>query len=147
MDLNGQWADALLARESLHLAWLLVWALLSIVVGTALIAYVRWRDITSPLITHFAIQTIAWGAIDAIISLSARYGLEERDLAGAVSLDRFVWLNIGLDVGYVGIGLTLAICGWQLGRRMGLVGAGCGIMVQGLALTLLDLALSRHILR
>ena len=87
------------------------------------------------------------GAIDAIISLSARTGLKERDLAGAVALDRFVWLNIGLDVGYVGIGLTLAICGWQLGRRMGLVGAGCGIMVQGLALTLLDLVLSRHILR
>ena len=147
MDLTGQWADALLAREHLHLAWLLVWALLSIVVGTALIAFVRWRGITSPLITHFAIQTAAWGAIDAIISLVARYGLKERDLASAVALDRFVWLNIGLDVGYVGIGLTLAICGWRLGRRLGLVGAGCGIMVQGLALTLLDLILSRAILR
>ena len=119
MDLNGQWADALLARESLHLAWLLVWALLSIVVGTALIAFLRWRDVTSPLITHFAIQTAAWGVIDAIISLSARYGLKERDLAGAVALDRFVWLNIGLDVGYVGMASPSRSVGGSSGAGWG----------------------------
>ena len=65
-----------------------------------------------------------------------------RDVSSATRLDRFVWFNNGLDVGYVAVGLTLAIVGWQLGRRLGLVGAGVGIVVQGLALLILDLRFS-----
>ncbi|MFM9014132.1 MAG: DUF6992 family protein, partial [Gemmatimonadota bacterium] len=68
-------------------------------------------------------------------------------LAGAVALDRFVWLNVGLDLGYVLVGLTLALTGWRLGRRLGLVGAGLGVRVQGRALALLDLQLTARILR
>jgi hypothetical protein len=64
-----------------------------------------------------------------------------------VRLDRFVWLNIGLDAGYVAVGATLALLGWRFGRRLGLVGAGIGVIVQGLALTVLDLQLASGIVR
>jgi hypothetical protein len=65
-------------------------------------------------------------------------GLALRDVAGATRLDRILWLNIGLDVGYVAVGLTLALLGWALGRRLALVGAGMGVIVQGLGLVVLD---------
>ena len=145
--LSGQWADSLLSFERLHLLKLLVWALLSITAGTALIALQRIRRQHSPLLTHFAIQSVAWGLVDAAIVGVARRGLAVRDYAGAVALDRFVWLNIGLDGGYFAVGLTLALLGWRLDRRFGLVGAGLGITVQGLALVVLDLQLAATILR
>ena len=147
MSFEGQWADALLAAERFHLLKLTAWAALSVVAGTALLTALRVRRMASPLVTHFAIQCIAWGAIDLAIVLWARQGLALRDLTGAVALDRFVWLNVGLDLGYVLVGLTLALTGWRLGRRAGLVCAGIGVVVQGLALALLDLQLTARILR
>lgn len=145
--LVGQWADALLEVEQLHVLKLLVWAALSILVGTALIALIRVRRAESPLLLHFGVQAVAWGAVDAAIAVWARSGLALRDLPSAVALDRFVWLNIGLDVGYVGVGTTLAILGARGLRRPGLVGAGLGVVVQGLALTVLDLQLAAGIVR
>lgn len=145
--LNGQWADALLQVEQLHLLKLLVWAAISIVAGTALITLVRVRRPSAPLLLHFGVQAVAWGAVDAAIAVWARSGLAMRDLASAVALDRFVWFNIGLDVGYVGVGATLAILGVRGERRPGLVGAGLGVVVQGLALTVLDLQLAAGIVR
>ena len=147
MGLDGQWADALRDAEQLHLLKLGVWAALSILAGSALLAALRVRRTDSPLLRHFAIQCAAWGLVDLAIVLWARRGVTLRDLAGAVALDRFVWLNIGLDLGYVLVGGTVALLGWRLGRHLGLVGAGVGVVVQGLALTLLDLQLSTHILR
>jgi hypothetical protein len=147
MPLQGQWADALLDFERLHVLKLLVWGALSVGVGTALFAFIRVRRIESPLLQHFAIQSGAWGLVNIAIAVWAQRGLRLRDLASAVSLDRFVWLNIGLDVGYIAVGATLALCGWSLGRRLGLVGAGAGVIVQGCALTLLDLQLAAAIVR
>lgn len=147
MEFDGQWADALLDAERLHLLKLTAWAALSIVAGTALVTALHVRRATSPLLTQFAIQCLAWGVIDLAIVLWARQGLALRDLAGAVALDRFVWLNVGLDLGYVLVGGTLALLGWRLGRRLGLVGAGLGVVVQGLSLALLDLQLTARILR
>ena len=147
MPLQGQWADTLLDVERLHVLKLFVWSALSIATGTALLAFLRVRRIESPLLQHFAIQSGAWGVIDLAIALWARTGLHLRDLASAVALDRFVWLNIGLDVGYVAVGATLALTGWRIGRRLRVVGAGCGVVVQGCALTLLDLQLAAAIVR
>lgn len=147
MPLQGQWADSLLDVERLHVLKLLVWGALSVGVGTALLAYLRVRRVDSALLQHFAIQTVAWGVIDIAIAVWARQGLAMRDLASAVALDRFVWLNVGLDLGYVAVGATLALTGWKLGRRHGIVGAGTGVIVQGCALTLLDLQLAAAIVR
>lgn len=145
--LTGQWADSLFQVEQLHLLKLLVWATLSTLTGTALLALLRIRRAASPLLTHFAIQSVAWGVVDLAIALWARGGLALRDLESAVALDRFVWFNIGLDLGYVAVGATLAVLGWRATRRLGLVGAGLGVIVQGLALAVLDLQLAAGIVR
>lgn len=139
---------ALLALERGHLVRLGGWAAASIVGGFAALFYARragsqgqgfWR--------HFGIQSAAWGAVDLLIVLAAWNGLGIRDLAGAIALDRFLWLNIGLDVGYAMVGATLFVFGLRAPRRAGLVGAGVAIVAQGLALLVLDAQLSALIVR
>ena len=141
------WADALLASERAHLLRLAGWGASSLLVGSALLAWLLARRRVSPLLRHFAIQTAAWGAIDLLLAGLSVGSLAVRDLAGATRLDRLLWFNIGLDGGYVMVGLTLALTGWLAGRRLGLVGAGIGVVVQGIALVLLDLVLALHISR
>jgi uncharacterized protein DUF6992 len=132
------WSDTLLLAERAHLMRLLFWGAACVVLGSTLLAVVAARRPQTPLLMHFAVQTAAWGAIDALLAGLAWRGLAERDLAGATHLDRMLWLNCGLDVGYVAVGVALAWTGWVLGRRLGLVGAGMGVVVQGLALLVLD---------
>lgn len=139
------WADVLLSLETTHLLRLALWGGGSVLAGSLLLAWLRWRQVTSSLLTHFAIQTAAWGAVDLAICAWARRGLALRDFEGQTSLVNFLWLNVGLDAGYVGVGVTLAIAAWRLGQRLGGVGAGVGIIVQGLALALLDLRLIAEI--
>lgn len=135
------WADTLLTLEQGHLLRLGVWAGVSMLGGTALLAVLAVRRLAAPLLKHFAIQTAAWGAVNALIALWASRGLALRDFAGAQKLLNILWLNTGLDIGYAAVGLTLVIVGWRWERRLGAVGAGAGVVVQGLALALLDLRL------
>jgi hypothetical protein len=151
------WSDTLLVAERSHLLRLIVWGAGSVLAGslllvTLLVAARRGGGsdgaaaaaaspdggAPSPLLLHFAIQTAAWGAIDLAIALAGWRGLAMRDVDGATRLDRLLWLNAGLDVGYVAVGVTLAVAGWLLGRRLGAVGAGLGVVVQGAALLVLD---------
>lgn len=135
------WADTLLALERGHLQRLLLWAAASIVTGTALFAVVTLRRMTAPMLRHFAIQMAAWGVVNAAIAAWAWRGLGYRDFAGVQHLLNILWLNIGLDAGYAAVGLTLAVLGWRWGQRLGAVGAGIAIILQGLVLALLDLRL------
>ena len=132
------WADALYLAERNHLLRLAAWGAACVLAATLLVLLLTVRRTRSPLVTHFAIQTGAWGLVDLVIALVAWQGLAYRDLAGFTWLDRFLWLNLGLSVGYVAVGVALALTGWRLGRRLALVGAGAGIVVQGLALLVLD---------
>lgn len=141
------WADTLLSAERAHLLRLAIWGGASLIVGGALLALLRLRRERSSLLHHFAIQTAAWGAVDLALALLGRQRLELRDLAGATRLDRSLWLNIGLDTGYVMVGLTLLVLGWRVARRPGLVGAGLGVIVQGSGLAVLDLVLAAQISR
>jgi hypothetical protein len=141
------WGDTLLASERAHLLRLVGWGASSVLIGTALLAWLLMRGWRSPLLRHFAIQTGAWGAIDLALAGVSFRSLAVRDLAGATRLDRLLWLNIGLDGGYVLVGATLIAAGWALGRRLGLLGAGMGVVVQGSALAVLDLILALHISR
>ena len=140
-------ADTLLAAERGHLLRLALWGAMSVVAGSAILALLSARRVRSLLLQHFAIQTAAWGAVDLAICAAAWRGLTLRDLTGAVALDRFLWFNIGLDVGYVAVGVTLAVVGWRLTRSLALIGAGIGVIVQGIALALLDLVLASLITR
>lgn len=136
------WADQVLAFERAHLARLLLWGAASLAVGLGCWVFVRIKRLDVPLLRHFAIQTGAWGAVDLVLALAARPTLALRDYDGVTSLDRFLWFNCGLDVGYVAVGVTLSWCGWKLATSKGLLGAGLGIVMQGAALLLLDLRLA-----
>ena len=133
------WADTLFRAEQQHLLRLLFWSGLSILGGTAALATVVVRRFRSPLLKHFAIQMTAWGLVVAAIAGIAWRGAHFRDVSGAARLERLVWMSIGLDVGYVAIGVVLAGATWALARRMGGVGAGTAIVVQGIALLVIDL--------
>lgn len=141
------WADTLLAAERAHVLRLFAWGGGSILVGTALLTWLHVGRRRSALLEHFGMQTAAWGAVVLALAALARASLGPRDLAAATRLDRLLWLNVGLDVGYALVGITLAVTGWRLGRRLGLVGAGLAVVIQGLALALLDLVLASRISR
>lgn len=141
------WADSLLAAESAHLLRLLAWGTASLLVGTMLLTWLLAGRRRSPLLEQFAIQTAVWGTAVLALTALARASLSLRDLAGATRLDRLLWFNIGLDAGYVLFGIALAVTGWRLGRRLGLFGAGAAIVVQGMALALLDLRFAAQISR
>lgn len=134
----------LLDAERGHLVRLLVWALASMLAGAACLAW-RRRAVAPGFWLHAGIQSVAWGAVDLGIVALAWSGLSPRDLAGAIALDRFLWLNVGLDVGYAMVGATLLILGARAPKRPGLVGAGVAVIVQGVALAVLDLVLSARI--
>jgi uncharacterized protein DUF6992 len=141
------WADTLLAAERAHLLRLVLWGGVSLVLGATLLVFLKVRRQPSPLLQHFAFQTAGWGAVDLGLAANGLRTLTLRDLAGATRLDRFLWLNIGLDAGYVLVGVTLLIAGWRIGRRPGLIGAGLGVVVQGTALVILDMGLATQISR
>ena len=133
------WADTLLRAEQQHLLRLLFWAGMSILGGTAAATTVAVRRLRSPLLTHFAIQMAAWGVlVGAIVGIAWR-GVHLRDVSGAARLERLLWMSIGMDVGYVAVGAVLAVAAWVLAKKMGGVGAGTAIVVQGIALLLIDL--------
>ena len=135
-------ADTLLLAERGHLLRLILWGAASIVAGTVIVGFLA-RRAGSALLRQFGIQTLAWGAVNASIAALGLRALAIRDYASASRLHRVLWLNVGLDVGYVAVGATLAIAGWMLGRRLGAVGSGTGVVVQGLALLLLHSLLLR----
>jgi len=91
------------------------------------------------MLQQFAIQMAGWGVVIGTIAAFSFRGAALRDLAGAARLERLIWMNVGLDIGYFGIGATLAIASWLLTRRMSFVGAGVAIAAQGVALLLLEL--------
>ncbi|MEO8333367.1 MAG: hypothetical protein ABI664_00240 [bacterium] len=124
-----------------------MWGAASVLAGTALLAWLRASSRQSALLKQFAIMSAAWGVVDLIIAVVLWTQVAIRDVSGATRLDRLLWLNIGLDGGYALVGLTLVAVGWRVGRSLGLVGAGVGVVVQGLALGLLDLILAAQISR
>jgi hypothetical protein len=140
-------ADTLFRAEQQHLLRLFAWCALSIIAGTALATTLAVRRIRSPLLTHFATQMAAWGGVFGAIAIVRWTTLPTRDLSSAARLERLVWLNVGLDVGYVGIGAALAAVAWLLGRRAGLLGAGIAIVIQGLALLVIELQFAAAISR
>jgi hypothetical protein len=133
------WADTLAAVEQRHLLTLLVWSGASVLAGTAILAWLYAGSRRSALLRHFGIQCGAWGLIDGMVALLLLPRIHLRDLSEATRLDRLLWLNVGLDVGTVCVGGALVCTGWAFGRRLGVVGAGIGVMVQGCALLLLHL--------
>ena len=105
------------------------------------------RRVKSPLLTNFAIQTTAWGILIGAVAAVWWRAATLRDVAGAARLERLLWMTMGLDVGCVATGATLAIAGWVLSRRFGAVGAGTAIAIQGLALLVLHMQFANTVSR
>ena len=141
------WADALQAAERAHLFRLAIWGGASLFVGISLLVLLRAKGHRSALLEHFGIQTGAWGAVDLMRALLALRSVDLRDLAAATRLDRFLWLSVGLDIGFVMVGITLLAIGWRLARHPGFTGAGIAVIAQGGALALLNLVLAGQIFR
>jgi hypothetical protein len=141
------WSDTLLAAERSQLIRVVLWAVASAVLGTALVAVVTLRRIAAPIIVAFAIQTLAWGSAELIITVVRWQTLSMRDVSSATRLDRLTWFSAGVDIGIVGAGVTALTVAWFCGRRLKTMGAGLGIIVQGLGLLVLDLRFASIIAR
>jgi hypothetical protein len=140
-------ADTLLRAEQQYLLRLFVWCALSILAGTALATTLTIKRIRSPLLTQFALQMAIWGGAIGAIAIVRWTALGIRDLSGAARLERLVWFNVGLDVGFVAAGAVLGGAAWLFGRRAGPLGAGIAIMIQGLALVVINLQLAAVVSR
>lgn len=147
MPFQGQWADSLFALERAYLMRLVLWALATLLVATALVAWLRVRNIESALVRGFAVHSAAWGGTLLILAAWGARSVELRDLAGATALDRRTWLLIGLCLGVTALGATLARIAYSLGRRLDLVGAGIAAGVQGCAIALLTLQFATVLVR
>lgn len=134
-----------MALEQAHLNRLAGWGIASAMTGVLLLLLVWRKRVAMPMPFHFAVQTFLWGGIELVLAGGGFRALGLRDHARAVSLDRMLWLNIGLAAGFTMVGITLALAGWLMGRRLGLIGAGIGVAVQGVALTLLRLMLASQL--
>jgi hypothetical protein len=88
-----------------------------------------------------------WGVVLAIIAAVEWHGLHLPDLGAASRAERVLWMNIGFDAGFVGMGGVLAACARILTRNAAALGAGTAIVVQGLALLVIDLQFAAAISR
>ncbi len=139
------WADTLQTLEQQHLLRLLVWGGASVLIGTAILVIFRLSRTRAPLATHFAAQCAIWGAL-ALIRGGYGYGnVPLRDYDAAASLARMLWLIIAVEALAIVSGITFAAFGWAIGRRIGAVGTGLGVVVQAGAFMFLDLVLVRAI--
>ena len=109
------------------------------VAATSVAVMIAARRTRSPLLAHFALQMALWGVAIAAIAAIEWQQLHLRDVSGSARLERVLWMNIGFDAGFVGMGIVLGACGRVLARNVAAVGAGIGIVVQGLALLIIDL--------
>ena len=141
------WADTLMAAERSHVIRLVLWAVTSATIGTALVAIITARRMVAPIVLGFAIQAMAWGGAELILALIRWRTLAMRDVSAATRLDRLTWFNTGLDVGIVVAGVVIAVTAWVNGRRLSGVGAGFGVLVQGLALLVINLTFASILAR
>ena len=141
------WSDTLLAAERSHILRVILWAVTSATLGTALLLIITVRRVVAPVVQWFATQALVWGLLELVVAATTWRSLAMRDVSGATRLDRLTWLHIGLDAGIVGIGLTLAVVAWLQGRCLAVIGAGLGVVVQGLGLLLLNLTFASLLAR
>lgn len=149
------WSDVVLGIERLHLLRWLFWGVISTLGGTGLYVLAVTRTRGSPLIRRFASVCAALGAVELIIGAIEYHRLALRDLAGASRLERLAWLQLGLYLGVVAVGVTTWVVSKMVTSRAGssaeaalpAVGAGLAIALHGFALATLELLLLSAISR
>ena len=110
-----------------HLVRLAAWSITSLAVG--LLGFLSKRD-TGP--RSFFGMTAGWALINLIIALASWNGAPPRDLG---SFREFLFLNDGLNVAYIAVGVTMILLAAQ---RPPIKGAGLAVAIQGVGLLVLD---------
>jgi len=141
------WSDTLLAAERSHLIRLTLWAITSTLLGTGIVATITVRRTVAPILLWFGIQSLAWGLVELVLVTIGFQQLAMRDVSGATRLDRLTWFTAGLDVGIMVAGVAVVALAWLLGRRLAAIGAGLGIVVQGLGLLVMNLTFASLLAR
>ena len=141
------WSDTLLAAERSHLIRVVLWAVTCAALGSAVVSILTLRRVAAPIILAFAIQTLAWGSAELIVAAARWQSLSMRDVSAATRLDRLTWFAVGLDVGIVGVSAAALVAARMSNRKLNVIGAGLGIIVQGLGLLVLDLTFAGIIAR
>jgi hypothetical protein len=136
-------ADSILAAEQLHLVILFAWAATSVLAGTAVLAAVHWRFRTSAFLHRFGLVMLLWGGGLFLVAMAGWHGLALRDFGSAAQLRATVRVSLGVDVVAMLLGAGLAAGSWVRARRLGPVGAGTAMMLQGAVLLVLHLRLLR----
>lgn len=121
---------------------LLAWSGASVAggIGLLLLGDRFWRG--------FGSQCVGWGTIDALIAAFGLHGAStkadmpdahtpERQMRERTALRRILWINTGLDVGYIAGGAALALTRGKHDHF--LHGVGWGIVFQGGFLFFFDL--------
>lgn len=85
----------------------------------------------------FGSLTLGWAVVNLIICLASHLGKKPDNLS---KLREFLFLNLGLNVAYIGVGITMALLG-----TAGVAGAGVAVAIQGGILLVLDIWLLRKI--
>jgi hypothetical protein len=139
-------------EEDAHLGRVLAWGLGSVAVGSLLVA------LNAPVVSEgpkplfdprwvlgFGVQSIAWGAVDVVIALLGHQAQRpmpptlKQALVEETTLGDVLWLNLGLDAGYVMAGATaVGAAAWGINDGVDWASHGVGVAVQGAALLALD---------
>ncbi len=136
--------------EQDHLRRLGIWGLTNVIAGSALLAVgspaVSPLEAPPPALRGYGIQSMGWGAINlAIAGIGLVTASTDVDLTREEALvaeddnAKVLWVNVGLDVGYMMAGGALVAAGTS-GAQPALdwMAHGAGIVTQGLGLLVLD---------
>ncbi len=143
------------AAEADHLRRLGLWGASSVVGGAGLFALSQpalLGDGAPRQLEGFAIQSMAWGGINLAIvaigslapkttpTMSTMSKMRADALDAEDDLAKVLWVNVGLDVGYMMAGGTMMAAS-QLGAEPSVdwLSHGAGIVTQGAGLFILDL--------
>lgn len=119
--------NVLVSLLNAHLVRLAIWATICLVVAIVSLRNKRFLEKTK----SFWSMTLGWSAINlAICGLAIPH--KEPEIH---ALREFLMLNLGLNVAYISVGLTLGLVKEMVRKSKG---AGAAIAVQGVALLLLD---------
>jgi len=137
-------AAALEEAKRDHLWRVAIWGGANVALGVGLLAGGS-RERT-PRRFGFGVQSAAWGAVNlGIVGVSLLSGEPElpTTLSGAITAENgwsdLLLVNLGLNVGYMGVGTALAVAAGQgLGRSDEVRGHAYGVIAQGAGLFVLD---------
>ena len=110
-----------------HLVRLGVWSTSCLVVG--LVGFLARRE-TGP--RAFFGMTAGWAIINLVIVIASWKGAPPRELS---SCREFLFLNEGLNLAYIAVGITMVLLAVD---RVRIKGSGLAVSIQGVGLLVLD---------